>query len=150
MKVIGHATANACDFLVRRRARQSFLGGSGHSSGRSGARADFGKAKVENFGLVAQGNKNVGGLDVAVDDTFRVSRIEGVSNLDAEVEKQVNRQRTAGNVVAKRVPFQKLHDQEITALGFANVVDGANAWVIQRRGGARFTLEALQGHGILG
>jgi hypothetical protein len=35
----------------------------------------FGQAEVEKFGVAASGNENIGGLDVAVDDTFRMSSV---------------------------------------------------------------------------
>src|ERR1700747_518592 len=37
---------------------------------------------------------------------------------------------------------EKLHGDELLALFFANFIDGANVWVIQRGGGLRFALEA--------
>ena len=44
----------------------------------------------------------------------------------------------------QRLAFQKLHGDERLAFVLANLVNGADVWVIQRGGGARFSLESLQ------
>ena len=53
------------------------VGGEGIADCGLGAGAgDFRQTEVENFGLAAGGDENVGGLDVAMDDTFRVGGVE--------------------------------------------------------------------------
>ena len=44
----------------------------------------LGQAEIENLGVSALGDKDVSGLDVAVDDAFGVSGVERVRNLDGE------------------------------------------------------------------
>ncbi len=44
----------------------------------------FCQAEIENLGMSALGDKNIGGLDVAVNDPFGVGGIERVGNLDGE------------------------------------------------------------------
>ena len=105
---------------------------------------------AENLGVVAAGNKNIGWLDVAVDDAFGVRGIEGVGDLDAQVGKQVKREGAARNAITKGLAFEKLHDEKIAAGGFADVINGADARVIQRRGGAGFALKALERQRIFG
>ena len=46
--------------------------------------ATFRQSEIQNLGVAAVGNKNIGGLDVAVDDSLGMSRVQGVSDLDAE------------------------------------------------------------------
>ena len=57
----------------------------GFGVGRCGLRSEFGETEVENFSGAAGGDKNVGGLDIAVDDSFGVRGIESVGNLNADV-----------------------------------------------------------------
>ena len=47
--------------------------------------------EVENLGLAGDGGKEVCGLDVAVDNTLRVSCRQRISNLDAHLQHQLNR-----------------------------------------------------------
>jgi hypothetical protein len=47
----------------------------------------FGKPEVENFGVAPLGDKNVGRLNVAVNDSFAVGRVERVGDVDAEIQK---------------------------------------------------------------
>jgi hypothetical protein len=48
----------------------------------------------------------------------------------------------------QRPAFQQLHGDEGLAFVFVNVVDGADAVMIQRRRRTRFALEVFQGHGV--
>jgi hypothetical protein len=50
---------------------------------------DLGEAEVENLGVAPLGDEDVGGFDVAVDDTFGVGRIERVGDFDAELGEQL-------------------------------------------------------------
>src|SRR2546429_2894050 len=60
------------------------------NGGRS-ARTDLGETEVENLGLAAGGHKNIGWLDVAVDDAFGVRGVQRVGHLAPQVQKQVQR-----------------------------------------------------------
>src|SRR6202034_1647247 len=50
----------------------------------------FGEAEVENFGVAAAGDEDVGGLDVAMDDAGGVSGVEGVGDFNADVEELID------------------------------------------------------------
>ena len=107
-------------------------------------RCDFCQAEVENFGVSALGDEDVGGLDIAMDDAFAMGGIEGVGDLDRQAEQHIHFQRTAGDAMLEGQAVQVLHGNEGLAILFANVVDGADVGVVQ--GGRRFGLtpEALQ------
>ena len=49
----------------------------------------LGQSEIENLCLVAVGHKNVGGLDVAMNDPFGVRGIERVGDLRAEIEQRI-------------------------------------------------------------
>jgi hypothetical protein len=61
---------------------------------------EFGEAEIEDFGLAAFRDENVGGFDVAVNDAAEVSDLEGVGNLDAEAENFFERLGLAVDVLA--------------------------------------------------
>ena len=44
--------------------------------------ATIGESEIENFGVAAIGDKNVGRLDVAMDDTFGVGGVESLGDFD--------------------------------------------------------------------
>jgi hypothetical protein len=89
-------------------------------------------------------HEKVGGLDVAVDDAFRVRDSERISDLDCQREHSIERQRLARNAMLEGLPIQKLHDDEMLATLFADVVNSANVWVIQRRRSLRLTPETFK------
>ncbi len=67
---------------------------------------DFCEAEVENFHLVARGDENVGGLDVAVDDALGVGGFESVGDLDRERKQLIDRKRLATHFFSKRLAFE--------------------------------------------
>ena len=55
------------------------------------------QAEIQDLCLPALGDKYVGGLDVPVDDTLRVSGFERVGDLNTEVEHAIGFHGPAGN-----------------------------------------------------
>ena len=91
----------------------------------------FCQAEVEELCLTAVGDEDVSWLDVAVDDTFGVRGIERVGNLQRQIDEAIVRQRFAADRLVERCTFQQLHDDEVLAGVFADVVDRADVRVIQ-------------------
>ena len=50
------------------------------------AARNFSEAEIQNLGVAALGNKNVGGFDVAVNDVFRVGGVESFRNLGGDMQ----------------------------------------------------------------
>ena len=49
----------------------------------------FGEPEIENLRLASRGDKNIGGLDIAMNDPARVRRVERIRNLRPELEKGI-------------------------------------------------------------
>src|ERR1700722_8371024 len=104
----------------------------------------FGQSEVKNLGLVAAGYKNIGGLDVAVDDSLGVSGVESVGDLSAEVEYLLEFQRVAMDETLKSLTFEQFHGDEVASVILGNFVDGADIRVVQGGGGTGLTLETVE------
>jgi len=99
---------------------------------------------------VASGSdKDIGGLDVSMDDAFGMRRIERVGNVDGDGEKGIELHGSAGDHVLQSFALEALHGDEGLAIFLADIIDGANVGMIQRGRGLRFTLEAHEGLRIL-
>jgi hypothetical protein len=79
--------------------RKSFTGGVGGTGDFGRIGFELGEAEVENFGVAARSDKNIGGLDVAVKDALGVGGVEGVGDVDADVQKAIEFERRAINEV---------------------------------------------------
>ena len=94
--------------------------------------------------MLALGDEDISGLDVAVNDPLGVRGIEGVGNLDGDGKKLVPFQRTPLDHVLEGHAIEKLHHHEGAAIFFADVVDRTDVGMVERRSGARLPAEALQ------
>src|SRR5215471_12708298 len=72
-------------------------------------RGQLGEAKIQNLGLTASRDKHIRGLDVAMDDAFRVRGFERVRNLDGQIEQRIRFERLAFDPLPERLPFEQLH-----------------------------------------
>ena len=89
----------------------------------------LGHPEVQNFGLSAAGDKNVSRFDISMDDSFAVSRIERVRQLDCEFEQQVNGQWLATESTLQDLAFEQFHGEEISTL--VDFIDVANVRMIE-------------------
>ena len=103
----------------------------------------LGETEIKELRLAAPGHKDVGGLDVAVDDPGRVRGVERIRNVDADVEDELVRDRLRTDSMLERLSFQELHHDELLALELADVVDRADVRMIQGRSSPRFPLKAF-------
>ena len=100
--------------------------------------------------MAAAGDEQIRRLDVAVDDPGGVRGLERVGDLDRERQQQIGLERAPGDAMLQRRPVEELHDEERAAVLLADVVDGADVGVIQRRRGPRLAAESGQRLGIVG
>jgi len=101
---------------------------------------DLGQPEIQNLCVAAFGDKNIGGLDVAVDDPLGVGSVQRVGDLDFERQNEFGFQRTPSDALLQRHPVQKLHGDE----GLPNLVDGADIGMVQCGRGLSLSLEASQ------
>jgi hypothetical protein len=113
-------------------------------SGIAQHRRNLSQAKVENLGMATLGHEEVGGLDVAMDDSRGMCRLKSVGNLDGDGQKNVRFHGTPRHSVFQCQPVQKLHGDERLARVLSNLVNGADVGMIQRGGRAGFPAEAFQ------
>jgi hypothetical protein len=104
-------------------------------------RGHFRETEIENLGVATSRDENVGRLDVAVDNSFGVRRVERVRNLNPQLQHLLKRQRLARNAVLERGAFHEFHRNKGLAVVFADFVDGANVGMIQSGSSLPLTVE---------
>ena len=103
----------------------------------------LGQAEVEQLRLAAVGHEDVRGLDVPVDDSLGVGRIERVGDLRPEVEDALRLHRLAADRVLQRLALHPLHHDEGVALVLGDVVDHADVRMREGGAGARLARESF-------
>ncbi|HEY6266855.1 MAG TPA: hypothetical protein VIX11_01040 [Candidatus Acidoferrum sp.] len=83
--------------------------------------------------MTAISDKNVGGLDVAVDYSFGVRRVECVGNVDTKREKGFQFHGKPGDAVLQGLPLEKFHGDERLPVLVVDFVNGADVGVIPER-----------------
>ena len=116
---------------------------------RAGMSGELGQAKVEHLRVSRTGNEDVGGLDVAMDDPFCVRLRQRLADLHSQLDHPVHRHRLAADRVLERLPLEQLHSDERRAVVLADLVDGADVGVVERRRRARLAQEALERRRVL-
>src|SRR5262249_38519687 len=86
-------------------------------------------------------DENVGWLNIAVNNVRGMRSVKRISSLDGQIEEQFHLDRLSTNPLFQRLAFKQLHGDKLPSLVFADVVDGANVWMIQCRCCAGLTQE---------
>ena len=63
---------------------------SGRRFGAAGRRRLLGQAEVQDLDLSRLGDKDIGRLDVAMDDSFGMSGVQAVGDLDGNIQRFIN------------------------------------------------------------
>ena len=107
--------------------------------------AQLGEPEVEDLHEAVARQHHVLGLEVAVDDAGRVRPGQPLGQLAADVQDLPDRQRLLGpNQVAQRRAIDELHDGEGQPGRLADLVDGDDVGVVERRGRARLLGESAE------
>ncbi len=85
-----------------------------------------------------------------MDDSLAVRGVEGVCNFDRQSEQAFELHRLAVDQVFQGLAAETLHHDEQISLVLADLVDGADVGVVQRRRCAGLAAEAFEGLGVLG
>src|SRR6516164_9271536 len=93
--------------------------------------------------MAAVGYKNVGWLDIAVNDPFAMGCIQSICDLNTQRERCRDIKRLFGNALAKGLALEKFHHQERMAGGFSDIIDGADIGMVERGSGPSLALEAF-------
>jgi len=78
-----------------------------------------------------------------------VRRIQRVRDLDPQIQDLLQLHRLAVDPLLERLPLHQLHHDEGVALVLGDLVDHADAGVIEGGGGARLPLESLERLGVV-
>ena len=80
-----------------------------------------------------------------MDDALGVRGLERIGNLNGQIEHLGEPERLSTfQSLPQRLPFEQLHGQQRLPVDVVDLVDRADVRVVQRRGGTRFALEALE------
>ena len=112
--------------------------------------ASLAKPKSSNLACPRLVTKILAGLMSRWMIPLRVRGVEGIGNLDGQIEQGFGIDGTAGDAVLQRLAFEKLHDDESLAVFLVDLVDGADVGMVQCRGGAGFALKTVESLAILG
>src|ERR1035438_7432720 len=73
---------------------------------------DFRQPEIENLRLTSIRDEGVRGLDVPMDDSLRMCRIESICDLDSQIEHRIDLQRLASDAVPESLSLQQFHGDE--------------------------------------
>ena len=94
--------------------------------------------------MIAPGNKDVGWLDVAVNDAFGMRSVKGVGNLDSQFQNLFNGQCLACNKMLESVSLEHLHCDERSPIALIDLINRADIGMIQCGCRPRFAPEPFQ------
>src|SRR5205823_12743302 len=107
------------------------------------------EAEVSELRVTVPRHQNVFGLDVAVDDSRLMRSGQTVSDADEQIDDLAPVARFSVSPLAQRAAVDPLGDDVRAAFELADVVNGEDMRVIERRGRLRFELKATAG-GMIG
>ena len=104
--------------------------------------------EVQNLRAPVRSDEDVLGLEIAVHNSALVRGGEAARDLRCVVDGLTLRERRAPQLLAQRLAFEQLGDDEGRAVVLPNVVDGEDVRVVERAGGASLLLEACEALGV--
>ena len=80
---------------------------------------------------------------------FRMRRIQGVGDVESDLQQAMQFHRLAADQMPEGDAIQKLHDDEGLVVIVVDLVDGADVGMVQGGSSARLATKARQGQGIV-
>ena len=111
---------------------------------------DLGKSKIKNLRAPAIRDENVGWLDITMNDVLRMSGIQGIGNLNPEIQNRLLFHGLPCNPVPDRRAFQVFHGDEGPAFMIPDLVNSADIGMIQCRRCPRLASKPLRRLRIVG
>ena len=111
---------------------------------RGGRRRPLRDAEVEDLHVPVGGQEDVLGLEIAVRDAAGVRGGEAAGDLPGQVQRPPEAERAGVERVPQRLPAEELGDQVGHGPLGADVEDGEDVGMIERRGGARLHFESAK------
>ena len=93
--------------------------------------AQLRQAEVENLHRAIRCDLDVGGLQIAMDDSFLVRGLDGLRDLHRNGHGLVDGDRASRDPLGERLAFDELHHQKIPPAGFFHTMDRGNVGMIQ-------------------
>src|SRR6202022_4406942 len=94
--------------------------------------------------MATLGDENVRRFDVAVDDALRVSRIEGIGDLEGDLQQPLQFDWASSDEMLESRAVQIFHGDEGAASLLADVVNNADVGMVESGRSLGFTLKAGQ------
>ncbi len=104
----------------------------------------LGQPEVDDLSLPARRDQDVRRLNVAMHDAFAVRRVQGVGDLNGEIEQFLQFRTMPRREPVQRLALNELHGDERFAIRIADFIDRADVGVVQRRRGACLEFERLE------
>ena len=110
---------------------------------------DLGETEVEDLGRALAGDRNVGGLQVTVDDALGVRGGQSGGDLTDEPDDIVDSHGPARETFLQRLAVIERHGDEQLASPLADLVDRGDVRMVERAGGLCFSNEAQLRHRVI-
>src|SRR5580698_9021116 len=106
----------------------------------------LGYSEIEYFYGPPTSQKQIRWLDVSMNDSGGMGRLQGLRNLNPNAKDFLSREARTGHALLQSFALEEFDGNEMQTFRFVNLVNRTNVRVIQRRGGLGFSLKSPKCH----